>query len=252
MSASATDRVKRVGKYEIHRNGRGRQFRNDRLEALSHCHPLAPLYVYVPVALGALYLGVTDTTLGVGALAAWFLAGLAIWSLSEYLLHRFAFHFDKSPKLHYFIHGIHHQYPNDHGRLVMPPTASGGLAVAFWFIFQAAAGYATALPAFAGFVVGYLWYDMTHYWTHIAKPTSRWGRMLRRHHMQHHFATPHLRFGVSTPLWDVVFGTYKEKPGAVPAAADVGAADLGPASSDGRVGERTGGLAASSAEAPPA
>lgn len=216
---AGAERNKQVGKYTVKRTGRGRQFRSDFLEKFSHCNPLAPLFVYTPVVLGASYLTATDTTVGLGAALGWLALGLAIWSLAEYLLHRFMFHFDKSPKLHFFLHGIHHEYPNDHTRLVMPPGASGVMAVAFWFLFRAVVGYEMALPLFAGFVAGYVWYDTTHYWAHIAKPTTRWGRMLRRHHMQHHYATPHIRFGVSTPLWDVVFGTYKDKPGAAPVAS---------------------------------
>lgn len=213
---SGAKRDKQVGRYTVKRVGKGRQFRSDFLEKFSHCNPMMPLYVYAPVVVGAWYLARTDTALGLGAQLAWFLLGVAIWSLAEYVLHRFVFHFDQSPKLHFFLHGIHHEYPNDHTRLVMPPGASGVMAVLFWFLFRAVTGYEVALPAFAGFVAGYVWYDTTHYWAHIARPTTRWGRLLRRHHMQHHYATPHIRFGVSTPLWDVVFGTYKDKPGAAP------------------------------------
>ena len=48
---------------------------------------------------------------------------------------------------------------------------------------------------------------MTHWWTHVGKARTRWGKYLRRHHMLHHFKDHDLYFGVSTPLWDFVFGT---------------------------------------------
>ncbi|MFT7578571.1 MAG: sterol desaturase/sphingolipid hydroxylase (fatty acid hydroxylase superfamily), partial [Myxococcota bacterium] len=71
-----------------------------------------------------------------------------------------------------------------------------------------------ALPTFAGFIIGYIWYEMTHLWTHVGKPKTAYGKHLKRHHMLHHFQTPDKRFGVSSPLWDHVFGTYvkHEKP----------------------------------------
>ena len=58
-----------------------------------------------------------------------------------------------------------------------------------------------------GFIIGYLAYDMVHYYVHHATPTTRVGRYLRQVHMLHHFRDPEGYFGVSAPYWDVVFGT---------------------------------------------
>ncbi|MCA9713585.1 MAG: sterol desaturase family protein [Myxococcales bacterium] len=188
--------------------GSGRQFESDFLEKFSKCPPLTPLFVYAPLVGWLLWLAVHEGV-SAGVITRYFLAGVFLWTLAEYWLHRLVFHFDRIPKLHYFIHGIHHDYPNDRGRLVMPPGASALPALGFWLLARWLLGYELALPAFAGFAVGYLWYDMTHFWTHVARPTTRWGKFLRRHHMVHHFKTPDKRFGVSTPLWDLVFGTFR-------------------------------------------
>lgn len=204
-----TRRPKTVGDYEIHLTGQGRQFNNDFLEKFGRCHGFTPLFVYVPVVAYCLYLALTDTTASVGSIVGFVAAGVALWSVSEYWLHRFLFHYKRWPALHFFIHGIHHVYPNDRGRMVMPPGASAILAFPFWFGFYYAFGYAVALPFFAGFVSGYLWYDMTHYWTHVGKASSNWGKMIRKQHMLHHFNTPEHNYGVTSPLWDMVFGTYK-------------------------------------------
>ncbi len=203
--------TKEVGGYVIDVRGKGRQFQNELLEKLSFCPGWMPLVVYLPVIAVCWYFTATDTTTGFGAAAGLAVAGIAFWTFSEYVLHRFVFHFRKWPKLHYFIHGIHHEYPNDLGRVVMPPTASAFLAVPLWFLALGALGYEAALPFFSGFVIGYLWYDMTHWWTHVGKPKGPWGKMLRRHHMLHHFSSPAVRFGVTSPFWDHVFGTSGEE-----------------------------------------
>ena len=59
----------------------------------------------------------------------------------------------------------------------------------------------------AGFLCGYLIYDMTHYFLHHHKPKSQLGKRLRELHMRHHFQDHTRGFGVSAPFWDVVFGT---------------------------------------------
>jgi sterol desaturase/sphingolipid hydroxylase (fatty acid hydroxylase superfamily) len=147
------------------------------------------------------------------AIAGWFAAGVLGWTLLEYVLHRGIFHFkpressELQKDLSFLIHGIHHDYPWDPDRLVMPPTVSAIIAVAVWFAFKPLLG--AAMPAFfAGLVAGYVWYDLTHYYLHYAAPTTNAGKWLRKYHLVHHFQTPNIRYGITTPLWDVVFGTY--------------------------------------------
>ena len=105
------------------------------------------------------------------------------------------------------IHGVHHDHPNDPLRLVMPPSASVPLAFAFCLVFWLVLG-ADHAPAFsAGFLGGYLAYDMVHYHVHHHRPRTRVGRRLRELHMRHHFQDDERGFGVSAPYWDRVFGT---------------------------------------------
>ncbi|EDM75548.1 fatty acid hydroxylase [Plesiocystis pacifica SIR-1] len=207
MSAPSPDLSDYPGGYTINRKGAGRQFDNDFLEAFSRCHGSIPLIIYAPVVGWLFYRTATTTELGVAATVGLTLAGIFVWTLAEYWLHRIVFHFERMPKLHYFLHGIHHVYPNDKYRMVMPPGASAVPAVLFWLLAWALLGRDMALPAFAGFAIGYLWYDMTHWWTHVGKARTPWGKKLRKHHMLHHFKDHDLYFGVSTPLWDWVFGT---------------------------------------------
>jgi Fatty acid hydroxylase superfamily len=146
------------------------------------------------------------------AIAGWAALGVFAWTLLEYLLHRFVFHFEPNPESElqkeasWLIHGIHHEYPWDRDRLVMPPTVTALIAAAVWF------GFRFLGPAehawMAGMVGGYVWYDLTHYYLHHAAPTTAFGKWLRRYHLVHHFQTPEIRYGITTPLWDLVFRTW--------------------------------------------
>jgi hypothetical protein len=109
-------------------------------------------------------------------------------------------------KFYFLVHGVHHDYPNDSGRLVMPPSVSIPLAVIFFFLFQWAIGPLTP-AAFAGLVGGYLAYDTTHYLTHHSPGKTALGRYQKKRHFRHHYYDSTRNFGVSSPLWDAIWGT---------------------------------------------
>jgi dihydroceramide fatty acyl 2-hydroxylase len=168
-----------------------------------------PVLLFAPAIAILLTLGIER----VGALAAvaWVLGGYVFWTLTEYWMHRIVFHFEPEDgigaRLHWIIHGVHHDHPNDPMRLVMPPSVSVPLAVVFYLLFLLVLG-GTIAPAFgAGFLAGYLIYDMTHYHVHHHTPRTRAGRRLREAHMRHHFQDDTRGFGVSAPWWDHIFGT---------------------------------------------
>jgi sterol desaturase/sphingolipid hydroxylase (fatty acid hydroxylase superfamily) len=179
------------------------------LDALSRVHPLVPILIFGPAifALSAWALSKLDL-LGTAAL---FAGGYALWTLFEYWLHRLIFHFEPEEglgaRMHWIIHGVHHDHPNDPLRLVMPPAVSVPLGAAVFGVLFLVFGarYAPALGA--GFFAGYLAYDMTHYYLHHFRPRGRLGRMLRERHMRHHFQDDTRGFGISAPYWDEVFGT---------------------------------------------
>ena len=90
----------------------------------------------------------------------------------------------------------------------MPPAVSITLFLVFFGIFYAIMGqYAWAFHG--GFTVGYMSYDLIHYYVHHGKPKSRMMKLLRRHHMSHHFNKKYKekRFGVSNRIWDKLFKT---------------------------------------------
>jgi len=187
-----------------------RMFQSDAIEFFSKVHPATPLIIYLPLIGASLYLAFARNELSVLTTIELFGLGVVLWSLLEYIIHRFAFHHEPSSKLgkqfHFIVHGVHHDYPNDAKRLVMPPAVSVPLAVVFFVIFLAVFRTGT-LPVWAGFVFGYVCYDSIHYAIHHFPLKGRLWNRLKQHHLRHHFHDDHTGFGVSSPLWDYVFGT---------------------------------------------
>ena len=199
-----------------------RLFKSDFLEFFTHIHPAVVLIIYIPIVVLNL-IGAVQAGSSLGQLI-WLplilLAGLVIWTFTEYTLHRFVFHFppknEWQTRLAFLFHGIHHAQPQSKTRLVMPPVVSIPLAGLFFLLFRLIFGFSGAQSdflvygLFAAFMIGYLSYDMIHYATHHFKLRSKWLKYIKLYHMQHHYKTPNMRFGVSSPLWDIVFGTKPE------------------------------------------
>ena len=189
-------------------------FRSRFLDFFSRIHPVVPALIYGPILVAAIIHG---ASLGLSALAVigLVLAGIAFWTLSEYWLHRTVFHWESDhpigKRIQFIIHGVHHDHPNDKMRLVMPPAASLPLAALFFGAFYLVLGSPAVFPFFGGFLMGYLSYDYTHYYLHHFVPKSKLGKKLREQHMRHHFQDHRFGYGVSSPLWDWVFGTLPRK-----------------------------------------
>jgi sterol desaturase/sphingolipid hydroxylase (fatty acid hydroxylase superfamily) len=186
-----------------------RMFRNNFLEALSKVHPVTPLILYGPLIAFFLYRSfqTSEAYLILLCLAG----GIFMWTFTEYTLHRFVFHFTPKSswgqKIHFIFHGVHHDYPNDSRRLVMPPSVSLPLAFFFYNLFLFFLGEIMVYPFFAGFLAGYLFYDLTHYALHHFTFKSRFWLRLKHHHMRHHYQEPGKGFGVSSSFWDILFRT---------------------------------------------
>lgn len=192
-----------------------RLFSNGVMEKLSQVHPITPLVLYLPLVLYGLSVGIRHQSL-VRVGLFWFL-GVFVWTFVEYSIHRFVFHYEPrhrfGRRLHFIIHGVHHQYPSDPMRLVMPPVISMPMAVVFYVGLTSLFGSVHPWPFASGFVLGYLAYDMTHYALHhFSLKNSQWGLWLKRYHLRHHFRDERRGFGVSSPLWDYVLRTQPIKP----------------------------------------
>ena len=184
-------------------------FESELLDRLSRVHPAVPVLIFLP-AIAVLAASALER-MGALETLAWFAGGYVFWTLTEYWLHRVIFHFEPEDgvgaRLHWIMHGVHHDHPNDPMRLVMPPSVSIPLSALFYLAFHLVLGGTYALAFGAGFLAGYLFYDMTHYYVHHFRPRSRLGKRLRQQHMRHHFQDDTRGFGVSAPWWDYVFGT---------------------------------------------
>ena len=173
-----------------------------------------------PRTLVLIFLSVSIALLWAGAVAGWsplascalFGGGVMLWTLIEYLMHRFLFHLTPRGRLGllfaYLIHGVHHAFPEDRRRWLMPPIVSVPVTTVLFLVVRPVVGSATC-PIFAGAVLGYLAYDLLHYASHAGSLGGRMAHYLRQHHMTHHYRLPETRFGVSSPLWDRVFGTLR-------------------------------------------
>jgi len=172
-------------------------------------HPITPIVWFGPLIGYGLYRGLRDS--GVLAIII-FLVGWLMWTLAEYLLHRYLFHHvGETPEgkfRAFMMHGYHHEFPDDRWRLVAPPLMSWPLGVVIIGSYYLLVGAHWA-PVAAGTAFGYVAYDWTHYYTHHFQPRHRLGKWLRRHHLSHHYKDGETNFGISTPLWDFVFGTYR-------------------------------------------
>lgn len=196
--------------YVSNKNESVRMFESNFMEFFSHVHPATPHVIYLPLMSYMLYLATGPRGQAFGVVAGLFVAGLLIWTLVEYTMHRWVFHYEPKSKwgrrFHFMLHGVHHDYPNDASRLVMPPVVSLPLAVIFYGLFAFLFGQ-LAPSVFAGLLAGYLFYDTVHYATHhFAMRRGVW-LWLKKYHMRHHYQDEEVGYGVSSPLWDYVFRT---------------------------------------------
>jgi sterol desaturase/sphingolipid hydroxylase (fatty acid hydroxylase superfamily) len=195
-----------------------RLFKSDFLEFFTHISPIAVLVIWVPVALYFLISAIVNVPSGAPAwyIPAGFLIGVVVWTLTEYTLHRFLFHYhakgERAQRVFFLFHGVHHAQPQLKTRLVMPPVVSIPMAFIFYGLFYLIMGVLLkgpqwVAPLFSGFIAGYLTYDMIHYATHHLPMRSGYWKYIKRYHMAHHYKAPDAIYGVSSPVWDYVFGT---------------------------------------------
>lgn len=194
--------------------GSGNLFTHPRLEALTRTSPWVIFPMDLLLAFGMAFYA--WQLLGAELLNyVWlFFLGLFVWTFIEYSLHRFAFHrrprSEADKKRLYIMHGIHHHYPHDADRLLMPPFVNLAIAASLTGFFALFMGKLVFL-FMPGVILGYLTYAFIHYSIHRYKPFFPWLKPLWRNHNLHHFRYPNMGFGVSTLLWDKVFGTLPPK-----------------------------------------
>jgi sterol desaturase/sphingolipid hydroxylase (fatty acid hydroxylase superfamily) len=199
--------------YISNKNESVRMFESRFMEFFSHVHPATPVILYVPVISYFLYRAFAQGNMSILTVVGLFVLGVLMWTLLEYVVHRYVFHYEPKTRagkmLHFIVHGVHHDYPNDASRLVLPPIISVPMAVLFYFLFTFAFRSYTP-PIAAGFGLGYVCYDTIHYATHHFSMKNRVGMWLKQYHLRHHYKEDEAGFGVSSPLWDYVFRTTRK------------------------------------------
>jgi len=195
---------------KIRNKGQARIFKNQYLEMLTKTHPFVIWGMYIPVIFFLLYYSFTKEDFTWSYIVLLFFAGIFSWTLFEYLMHRFVFHYvAHSPgaqRLIYIIHANHHEYPRDKERLFMPPAPSLIMACIVFALQYLTMGN-NVFMFFPGFLLGYLIYGTMHYAIHAWNPPFKWMKPLWRNHHLHHYKEQEKGFGVSTTIWDRVFGT---------------------------------------------
>ena len=195
------------GTFRFKSNGFSQDVRSWWMEALSKVHFSVPLFIYIPVIV-ACFLKAQGSYFSISML---FISGLFVWTFVEYALHRFLFHWTPPGKwgkrLHFIWHGVHHDYPNDRLRLILPPSVSIPLSSLFFDLYYMLLGTPSVYSFFSGFILGYFSYDMMHFaMNHLHWNNAFWLK-IKKHHMFHHYQEHDKGFGVSNPLWDYIFST---------------------------------------------
>ena len=195
---------------KIHNKGQAQLFKNAYLEMLTKTHPLVIWALYTPAFVGLPYLAITRAGYGGWRVVALFVIGMLFWTFFEYIMHRYVFHWvtenERSKKIVYVMHGNHHHFPRDKERLFMPPVPSLIISSLIFGLMYLIMG-TNVLAFFPGFILGYLLYGSMHYAIHAWNPPFKWMKPLWRNHHLHHYKDDHRGFGVSTTIWDRVFGT---------------------------------------------
>lgn len=201
--------------FTIKNKGQKRLYKSDFLEVLTKTHPLVIYSIYIPLLSFMMYYGNEYLGIPFGIEAFVFMGGLLFWTLFEYVMHRYLFHWgsesEMAKKFVYTVHGVHHEYPRDRERLFMPPLPSLLISsLIFGGMYLATGVYALSL--FPGFITGYMLYGTMHYAIHSYAPPKYLKGLWRNHHL-HHYKYPEKGFGVSSILWDHIFHTVPKKEG---------------------------------------
>lgn len=193
---------------QVKTTGTKQLFENPILEKLTRSHFSIPLAILIGISLFLGYWGIAEIGLQITTFTWIFIVGFFSWTLGEYFIHRYVFHMKDDKKwkkaIQYTFHGVHHEYPKDKDRIVMPPAGAiiiGSLIFGIvWLLMQQ---YAFAFAP--GFLVGYVLYAFVHYAIHAYQPPKNFLKWLWIYHSVHHYKHPDKYFGVSSPFWDFVF-----------------------------------------------
>ncbi len=188
-------------------------FKNPILEKLSRTHIAVPVVIFIVYSGALLYWSITQTSLTPLVSVFMFVLGTLAFTWLEYIVHRWVFHMKTysaiRAKWQYMIHGVHHEFPKDKDRLAMPPLLSITISTVLLLLLKVVLGD-LVFAFLPGFLVGYAAYLSIHYMVHAYQPPKNFLKALWINHSIHHYKDGEIIFGVSSPLWDYIYGTMKE------------------------------------------
>ncbi len=200
--------------FRIDNKGTGRIFSNRFLEQFTKTNFIVPVVLFYLIAILFLVLSLLAGKIKYSAVFWLIPLGWLSFTLVEYLIHRFVFHFNATTEkeliIQYNIHGIHHEFPRDKERLAMPAVISIVVSSGFYLLFRVLMGD-YSMVFFSGFTAGYSSYLLIHHAVHTKKPPRNFLKYFWKHHSLHHYASVHSAFSVSMPLWDYLFGTLPDE-----------------------------------------
>jgi sterol desaturase/sphingolipid hydroxylase (fatty acid hydroxylase superfamily) len=203
-----TSEIKKSGN-----SGKKTLFSQPLLEKLSRTHISVPVTIFILFAVALLTWSIISTSLNGWMTTGMFIAGVGSFTWVEYQMHRYIFHMAVTNELRmkwqYLIHGVHHEFPKDKGRLAMPPLVSVTVATILLLLFRLILGD-LAFSFLPGFLTGYAAYLLVHYTIHAFQPPKNFLRILWINHSIHHYKNGESVFGVSSPIWDYVYGTLEK------------------------------------------
>jgi sterol desaturase/sphingolipid hydroxylase (fatty acid hydroxylase superfamily) len=169
-------------------------------------------FLCFPASIVSSTLVLSHSAIGVVSRVAWFVTGMLLWTLLEYIIHRWVFHYEPSTRIGKALlkrlHTDHHEDPADQSQVCIPFV----LCVAVWLwvlssLLLLGVEVERSFLFISGLALAMTVYDLTHFSTHYMKAPNRLLQTLKKHHMLHHFSNSQTRFGVTSPFWDHVFGT---------------------------------------------
>ncbi|BBN08764.1 4-hydroxysphinganine ceramide fatty acyl 2-hydroxylase [Marchantia polymorpha subsp. ruderalis] len=187
-----------------------RFFESDWIEFLTRTKWWVIPLVWMPVVLWS-EMRAVKFGLPMEMVIPYMLVGCGLWTIAEYLIHRFLFHMKATTywtaKAHYVLHGFHHKHPMDSMRLVFPPAFTFFFSYALWWLMKAIFPNGVSQSVSGGGLLAYIVYDLTHYFLHYGNAFSERLRSMKRYHLNHHFKVQSDSFGITSEFWDWVFGT---------------------------------------------
>ena len=174
-----------------------------------------PFYFYIPTIIGSIALAVKSGEQSLYLIAVLLIIGWFCWGLFEYTFHRFVLHHSRKGGINLpgnETHLTHHRNPKSLERLYVPLHEGLPIALAYFLVAGLVTGsWQITAYLYTGFILGYLFYELLDYEAHHGKSKLRFVRYYRKYHLQHHFADESARYGVTSPVFDYLFGTYKLK-----------------------------------------